>query len=432
MKTLLKNGKVIDYKTNTKEKLDVLIQDNKIAKIANEINIPVDKVIDCTGLFIMPGMIDMHCHLREPGFEHKETIETGSRSAVKGGFTTICPMPNTKPTPDNVETLHWVIEEAKRVNLCNVLPYASVTIGEKGEELVDFEILKKAGAIAFSDDGIPVMNAKIMREGMIQADKLGTFVASHCEEKSVAEGAINEGEIAKKLGVKGVLPEAEEIMAAREMVIASINHIHAHICHVSTEGSIALIRDAKKRGVNITCETCPHYYTFTVEEVLQSGASAKMNPPLREKKDLEAVIKGLQDGTIDCIITDHAPHSVEEKSGELAKTPNGIIGFETALAATITELVEKGYITYLELVKCMSYQPAKLLGLEKEKGSIEVGKIADVTIFDPNKEYIYTKEMIVSKSKNTPWIGKKLKGKVKYTIVNGNVVYDMNLEGENI
>lgn len=424
MNILLKNGTVIDYKTNTNEKLDVYIENEKIVEIGKELSKSADRIIDCTGLYIMPGMIDVHCHLREPGFEHKETIQTGSKSAVRGGFTTICPMPNTKPVPDNVETLKWIIDESKKVDLCNVLPYASVTFGEKGEELVDFKALKEAGAIAFSDDGIPVVNSRIMREAIIEADKLGTFVASHCEEKSVADGAINAGPVAEKLGVKGVLPEAEEIMAAREIVIAGINKVHSHICHVSTEGSIAMIRDAKARGVKVTCETCPHYYTFTVDQVLEDGANAKMNPPLREQKDLEAVIKGLQDGTIDCIITDHAPHSEEEKSGELSKTPNGIIGFETALAATITELVDKGHITYLDLVRLISYNPAKLLGIDGERGSVEAGKTADITIFDPNKEYIYTKEMIVSKSKNTPWIGKKLKGEVKYTIVNGGIKYE--------
>lgn len=422
MNTLLKNGTILDYATKTQEKMDVLIEDNKIMKMEQEIKASADKVIDCTGLYIMPGMIDMHCHLREPGFEHKETIETGSKSAVKGGFTTICPMPNTKPTPDSTIILQQIIKEAKRVNLCNVLPYASVTKGEKGEELVDFYTLKEAGAIAFSDDGMPVVNAKMMRQAMINADKVGTFVASHCEEKSVAAGAIQAGEVAEKLGVEGVLPEAEEIMAAREIVILETNNIRGHICHISTQTSVNMIRDAKKRGVKITCETCPHYYSFTVEEVLNSGANAKMNPPLREEKDKKAIIEGLKDGTIDAIITDHAPHAEEEKAKGLATAPNGIIGLETALAATITNLVDKGHITYLDMVRLMSYQPAKLLKIER--GELKEGAIADITIFDPSKEYIYTKESIVSKSKNTPFIGKKLKGQVAYTIVDGRIVYE--------
>ena len=421
MKTLLKNGKVVDYASNTNDKMDVLIEDEKIIKIEKEITDEVDNVIDCTGLVIIPGMIDMHCHLREPGFEYKETIETGCMSAVKGGFTTICPMPNTNPTPDNANVLKRIIDEAKRVNLCNVLPFGSVTKGEKGEEFSDFEELKEAGAIAFSDDGMPVVNAKMMREAIIKADGLNTFVSSHCEEKSVSAGAINAGDIADRLGVQGVLPEAEEIMAAREIVISETNNVRAHICHISTVTSVNMIRDAKKRGVKITCETCPHYFCFTVNEVLESGTNAKMNPPLREEKDRQAIIKGLQDGTIDAIITDHAPHSEDEKARELSKAPNGIIGFETALAAIITYLIDKNLLSEMDMVRLTSYTPAKLLKIDR--GEIKEGKIADLTIFDPNEEYTYTREMIVSKSKNTPFIGKKLKGKVKYTIVNGKVVY---------
>ena len=423
MRIVLKNGHVIDYKNKIDEISDILIEDGKIIKIAKKIDENVEKEIDCTNLKVIPGMIDIHCHLREPGFEYKETIETGAKSAVAGGFTTICPMPNTKPTPDNKETLGKIIEEGKRVDLCNILPYASVSKGEKGEELVDFAELKEAGAIAFSDDGMPVINSNMMRQAMIEADKLNTYVASHCEEKSVSAGAINAGKIADKLGVKGVLPEAEEIMAAREIVISETNNIRGHICHISTKTSKRMIRDAKNRGVKITCETCPHYFTFTVEEVLNSGTNAKMNPPLREEKDRMAIIEGLKDGTIDCIITDHAPHSEEEKNVELAKAPNGIIGFETALSAEIMNLVEPGYIDYQNLVRLTSYTPAKLLKIDNERGCIEVGKMADITIFDPEEEYVYMKENIVSKSKNSPFIGKKLKGKVKYTIVNGKIVY---------
>lgn len=422
MKILLKNGRLIDYKNKIDGMYDVLIEDEKITKVEKDLEEKVDKEINCKGLNIIPGMIDMHCHLREPGFEYKETIETGSKSAVAGGFTTICPMPNTKPTPDNEETLEKIIKEAQRVNLCNVLPYASVTKGEKGEELVNFEKLRDAGAIAFSDDGMPVENSRLMREAMIEADKLGTFVASHCEEKSVAKGAINAGEIAERLGVEGVLPEAEEIMAAREIVISETNKIRGHICHISTKTTKDMIKDAKKRGVKITCETCPHYFTFTVEEVLQSGTNAKMNPPLREEKDREAIIEGLTDGTIDCIITDHAPHSEEEKNQDLAKAPNGIIGFETALSAEIMNLIDTRELNYLDLVRLTSYNPAKLLHIDK--GVIEPGKIADITIFDENEKYVYTEEMIVSKAKNSPFIGKELKGKVKYTIVGGRIVYE--------
>ncbi len=421
MTILLKNGKLIDYKSKTDDYFDIFIENGIVKEISKEINKTADEIIDCTDLFIIPGMIDMHCHLREPGFEHKETIETGMKSAVKGGFTTICPMPNTNPTCDSVFILQKILNEVKRVGVCNVLPYASVTLGEKGENLTDFEALKKAGAIAFSDDGMPVVRAKIMRDALIKANSLDTFVASHCEEKELGKGAINAGEIAEKLNVPGVLPEAETLMAAREVELAEINNIHSHVCHISAKETARLIRDAKKRGVNVTCETCPHYYSFTEEEVLNSGSNAKMNPPLRKKEDVEEIIKALQDGTIDTIITDHAPHAKEEKEVELEKAPNGIIGFETALAATVTNLADKGYISYLDMVKLTSYNAAKILGIDK--GYIEEGSIADITIFNPNERYIYKKEDIVSKSKNTPFIGKELKGRVYYTIVNGNVVY---------
>ena len=423
-KILLKNGIVIDYASKTEEKLDILIENEKILQIGSNINQEADKIIDCEGLYIMPGMIDMHCHLREPGGEHKETIETGSKSAVKGGFTTICPMPNTKPTPDCAEVLKRIIDEAERVNLCNVLPFSSVTKGEKGEELVDFTSQLEAGAIAFSDDGMPVENARMFREAMIKANELGSFISEHCEEKSVSSGAINAGPIAEKLGVQGVLPEAEEIMASRDIVIAETNHLHTHICHISTETSVNMIRSAKQRGVDVTCETCPHYYSFTVEEVLNSGVNAKMNPPLREEKDKQAIIQGIKDGTIDAIITDHAPHAADEKAKGLASAPNGIIGFETALAATITNLVVPGHISYMDLVRVMSYNPAKLLKIER--GEIKEGGVADLTIFDPNKKYVYEEKSIVSKSKNTPWIGKNLQGQVQYTIVSGDVKYDIN------
>ena len=292
-----------------------------------------------------------------------------------------------------------------------------------------------------------------MREAIIKADEIETFVASHCEEKSVSAGAINAGPIARRLEVEGVLPEAEEIMAARDIVLAETNNLHAHICHISTKTSVDMIRSAKQRGVKVTCETCPHYYSFTVEEVLESGVNAKMNPPLREEKDRLAIIEGIKDGTIDCIITDHAPHAEEEKARGLAVAPNGIIGFETALGATITNLElikkypqldkkiegirDKKYsgamltyininnlynINYLDMVRLMSYNPAKLLGIDR--GEIAEGKVADLTIFDPNREYVFLKEKIVSKSKNTPWINKKLKGQVRYTIVSGRVVYE--------
>ncbi|MBQ7410190.1 MAG: dihydroorotase [Clostridia bacterium] len=422
MSILFKNGTVVDYANKLEKKLDILVEGDKIAKIAENLTVDADKIIDCSGYIIMPGMIDVHCHLREPGGEHKGTIETESKSAVAGGFTTICPMPNTNPTPDSAIVLEQIINRAKEVNLCNILPFSSVTKGEKGQELVDFKAQLEAGAIAFSDDGMPIENAAMIRQAMIEANKLGTFISEHCEEKSVAKGAINAGPIAEQLEVEGVLPEAEEIMAARDIVIAETNNLHTHICHISTKTTVDTIRSAKQRGVKVTCETCPHYYSFTVEEVLESGVNAKMNPPLREEKDRLAIIEGIKDGTIDCIITDHAPHAEEEKARGLALAPNGIIGFETALGATVTNLVLPGHITYQDMVRVMSYNPAKLLGIDR--GEIAEGKVADLTIFDPNREYVFLKDKIVSKSKNTPWINKSLKGQVKYTVVSGRVVYE--------
>ena len=422
MSILFKNGTVVDYANKLEKKLDILVEGDKIAKIAENISEEADKVIDCSGYIIMPGMIDVHCHLREPGGEHKGTIETESRSAVAGGFTTICPMPNTNPTPDSAIVLEQILNRAKEVNLCNILPFSSATKGEKGQELVDFKEQLKAGAIAFSDDGMPIENAAMIRQAMIEANKVGSFIAEHCEEKSVAAGAINAGPIAEKLGVQGVYPEAEEIMAARDIVLAETNNLRTHICHISTKTTVDTIRSAKQRGVKVTCETCPHYYSFTVEEVLESGVNAKMNPPLREEKDRLAIIEGIKDGTIDCIITDHAPHAEEEKARGLAVAPNGIIGFETALGATITNLVIPGHITYQDMVRVMSYNPAKLLGIDR--GEIAEGKVADLTIFDPNREYVFLKDKIVSKSKNTPWINKRLKGQVRYTVVSGRIVFE--------
>ena len=424
MSILFKNGTIVDYANKLEKKLDILVEGDKIAKISENISVEADQIIDCSGYVIMPGMIDVHCHLREPGGEHKGTIETESKSAVAGGFTTICPMPNTNPTPDSAIVLQQIINRAKEVNLCNILPFSSVTKGEKGEELVDFKSQLEAGAIAFSDDGMPIENAAMIRQAMFEANKLGSFISEHCEEKSVAAGAINAGPIANKLGVKGVYPEAEEIMAARDIVLAETNQLKTHICHISTKTTVDTIRSAKQRGVKVTCETCPHYYSFTVEEVLESGVNAKMIPPLREEKDRLAIIEGIKDGTIDCIITDHAPHAEDEKARGLEKAPNGIIGFETALGATVTNLVIPGHISYQDMVRVMSYNPAKLLGIDR--GEIAEGKVADLTIFDPSKEYVYTKENIVSKSKNTPWINKKLKGQVKYTVVSGRIVYEKN------
>jgi len=419
---LLKNGTLVDYKTNTFEMIDVLINAGKIVKI--EHNIPIENltnVIDCSDLYIFPGLVDIHCHLRQPGFEYKETIETGCNSAVKGGFTTICAMPNTNPAPDNASTLEWIVQEGKRVNLCNVYSYSTITIGELGNELVDFEKQVKSGAIAFSDDGLPLYNSMLMRDAIVMTSRLGKFVASHCEDKYFVGGGINEGKYADAVGIKGSPRESEELMVAREIVLSRIHNARVHICHISTKGTVEMIRSAKSNGVKVTCETCPHYFSLTEKEVLVSGTNAKINPALREQQDIDAIVAGLKDGTIDAVVTDHAPHSIEDKLKNMAEAPNGFISFETALPVTYTYLIDKGILSFLDMVRLMAYAPARLVGLDK--GYIEVGKDADLTLFNPNIEYTLSSETIVSKSKNTPFIGKKLKGEVAYTIVNGRVVY---------
>ncbi len=421
MKTLLKQGRVIDYASQTDQILDILIENEVIAQLGEKIEENADQVIDCKGLLVMPGLIDMHVHLRDPGLTHKETIETGVKAASSGGFTTIACMPNTKPIVDQKETITYIIRESNRVGLTHVVPIAAITKGEEGVELVDFKALFEEGAVAFSDDGKPVTNTKLMKEAMRRASELNTRAISHCEDVYVGDGAIREGAVSRKLNLPGVSDEAEEIMVARDIILSENNELPVHIAHISTKSSARMIRDAKGRGARVTCETCPHYFCFTEEEVLVSGSNAKMNPPLRTERDRQAIIEAICDGTVDVIVTDHAPHTEEEKAGEMATAPNGIIGLETAVSSVITNLIDTKKIDYLKMVELMSYNPAKLLGLER--GTICKGGIADISIIDPDEEYIYLKEEIVSKSKNSPFIGKKLRGRVRYTIVSGKIVY---------
>ena len=420
MKTLLKNGNIVDFSTKFNKKADVLIEDGIIKEIGS-IEESADEIIDCTDLYVMPGMVDMHCHLRDPGFEYKEDIASGVNSAVKGGWTSIACMPNTKPVIDTVETIKYVIDKAKKQNKANVFPIACITKNQEGKEVVDMKALKSAGAVAFSDDGKPVVSAYVMKQGMIKAYENNAAIISHCEEITLGAGSINDGEVSKKFNLYGVPREAEEIMVAREIVLAEANNIWVHIAHISTKGSAQLIREAKKRGVKVTCETCPHYFTLTDEFTEGKNTNAKMNPPLRTAEDRRAIIEAIKDGTVDAIATDHAPHSVDEKNVPIDKAPNGIIGFETALKLSITNLVDKGHIDYMKLVELISYNPSKILNINR--GKLEKGSIADITVFDPNYHGVYTEESIVSKSKNSPYIGMDLKGEVVYTIVDGNVVY---------
>lgn len=420
MKILLKDGHVVDFKSELDKNVDILIEDNLIKEIGN-ITEEYDQVIDCTNLYIMPGMVDMHCHLREPGFEHKEDIVTGANSAAKGGWASIACMPNTNPPIDSVELVKYIKNRAEEANKVNVFPIACITKKQEGKEVVNMKSLKEAGAVAFSDDGKPVVSAKVMKEGMIEAYKNNSAIISHCEEITLGAGSINDGEVSKKYNLQGVPREAEEIMVAREIVLAEANNIAIHIAHISTKGSAEAIRQAKKRGVKVTCETCPHYFSLTEEFTEGKNTNAKMNPPLRTEEDRQAIIKALQDGTIDAIATDHAPHSKEEKDVGIEKAPNGILGFETALKLCITNLIDKGYIDYLKLAELISYNPSKILNINR--GQIKEGEIADITVFNPNVEEIYKEESIVSKSKNSPYIGMSLKGEVKYTIVSGKIVY---------
>ena len=420
MKVLLKNGHLVDYASNTDKITDILIEDNIIKKIG-EITESVDNTIDCSNLFVLPGLIDIHCHLRDPGFEYKEDIESGIKSAAKGGFTGIACMPNTNPPTDSIEILKYILEKSQKVNMTTVYPIATITKKMAGEEVNDFKTLKEAGAIAVSDDGKPVTNTKVMRDAVISAFQNDLPIIEHCEDMYIASGIITDCEYSRKLNIPGVPKEAEEIDVARQIVLAKNNKTRIHIAHISTKGSVDLIRQAKKEGVLITCETCPHYFSLLVEDTNGDKPNAKMNPPLREQVDMDAIIEGLKDGTIDAIATDHAPHSEEEKEKGIMVCPNGIIGFETSLKLGITYLVKPGHITLLKLVELMSYNPSNILNLNK--GKICENGCADLTIIDANLESIYTKESIVSKSKNSPYIGYSLTGEVMYTIVNGKIVY---------
>lgn len=410
MKLWIKNGRVLNPADGTDAVRDVFIEDGVFT------DTPGGEVLDATGLVVAPGLVDIHCHLRDPGFTYKEDVESGTRSAAKGGFTSIACMPNTRPPIDSPE----LVRELKhRTASVHVYPIAAITRGMQGVELTDFSALRDAGAVAMSDDGLPVTSAARMREALLAAQEAGLAVVSHCEEPTLGAGVIHDGVVACELGVAGITPAAEEIMVAREIVLASTTGAPVHIAHVSTRGSVAMIRDAKRRGVRVTCETCPHYFSLTEEACRTRDANTKMNPPLRTRDDLKAIIEGLQDGTIDAIATDHAPHSPEEKR-DFERAPNGILGFETALAVGITHLVKPGYLTLLELIRRMTVNPARIFHLPA--GEIKPGAPADLVLFDPDATWTVREEEIVSKSRNTPYLGRELQGVVVKTIVDGKFV----------
>jgi dihydroorotase len=378
--------------------------------------------MDCTGLVVSPGFVDVHCHLREPGREEVETIATGARAAVAGGFTAVCAMPNTDPVTDNQAAVGFIIRQAQIANAARVYPIGAISLGQRGEALAEFGEMIAAGAVALSDDGKPVASAHMMRTALEYARTFGVPVADHCEEPTLAAGgAMNEGIMSAKLGLRGIPAEAEEIMAIRDILLARRTGGHVHLCHMSTRGSVELIRWGKDRGINVTAEVCPHHISLTEEAVANYNTNAKMNPPLRTADDVAALQEAVKDGTIDLIATDHAPHHYDEKEREFADAPNGIIGLETALAVNITWLVKPGIIDVSLLVERMSCAPARVFNLPG--GTLRKGAMADVTVFDPGAEWKVDPSSFRSKGRNTPYAGRTLHGRVHATLVGGRVAF---------
>lgn len=419
-KIVIKNGHVIDPANNIDGKLDILIAEERIARLGKTGSISTDnaQVIDATERLVVPGLIDMHVHLREPGFEYKETIVTGTASAKAGGFTSVCCMPNTKPVNDNRSVTEFIFSQAKDAS-ARVYPIGAITKGSMGEELAEMGELHASGCFAVSDDGKPVMNAALMRRAMEYSKIFDMLIISHCEDSTLSgNGVMNEGVVSTELRLRGIPRAAEEVMTSRDLLLAELTGCRLHIAHVSTAGSVRMIRDAKERGVNATAETCPHYFTLTDEAARGYNTMAKMNPPLRTAEDVAAIKQGLKDGTIDVIATDHAPHGMDEKSGEFDYAPFGIVGLETALGLTL-KLVDEGILTLNEAIRKLSLNPASILKLNK--GSLSVGADADITIIDQNTEWTVDSSQFRSKSRNTPFNGWKLKGKAVQTIVGGKL-----------
>lgn len=419
MRLLLQNVRLIDPSQGLDKVANLLLEDGKIAGIGEHLSAEGAKVVDGTGLVAAPGLVDMHVHLRDPGLTYKEDVYTGCRAAAAGGVTSLLAMPNTKPAMDTPETVRELLERAKTADAA-VYTAACITKGLKGEELTDLAGLREAGAIALSDDGRPVVNTRRLLEALEQAPALGMVITVHCEDLYLAAGGLmNEGEVSRRLGVPGIPAAAEDCGTAREIAAAASIGAPIHICHVSTKGSVELIRDAKARGVKVTAETGPHYLLLTEEALEKRDADYRMNPPLRREEDRLALIEGLKDGTLDAIATDHAPHSPEEKA-DFMKAPNGSIGMETSLAATLTAL--EGELSLSEIVAKMSWNPARILNIPA--GTLQVGAPADVVLFDPEKRWTVDENALHGKSKNTPFKGMTLKGKVAMTIFHGRVVYD--------
>ena len=422
MKLLIQHGNLIDPVLNEERVMDILIENGQIAAIGAHLEDPEAQVLDASGMAVSAGLIDMHVHFRDPGFTEKEDIITGSRAAAHGGFTTVTCMPNTRPTVDSPEMVQYVYDRAKEGSGVHVLPIAAVSMGEKGTVLTDAKALKQAGAVALSDDGVPVQSANLMRDALICASRQQLAVLTHCEDADMVKNyAVNEGRISRQLGIPGRPAIAEEIMVMRDAMLAEETQTAVHICHISTGRAVDIVRKYKKKGVKITCETCPQYFTLNQREILEQGAMARVNPPLRTSRDVAAVLAGVKDGTIDCIVTDHAPHTAEEKARGLEKAPSGMVGLETSLGITLTQLYHTGEMTLPEIIAKMTVNPARILNLDC--GRLSAGSAADLTIFDPNEEWVVDAEKFASKGRNTPFNGRTLKGKVKYTIVGGKVIY---------
>ncbi len=420
---LLKGGRVLDPSRNVDEIADVLVADGRIVSSAgNAGRVDDAEEIDCKGSIISPGFIDVHCHLREPGREDVETIATGARAAAAGGFTAVCAMPNTDPVTDNQAAVGFIIRQAQRADAARVHVIGAISVGQKGERLAEFGEMVAAGAVAMSDDGKPVVSAQLMRTALEYARSFSIPVIDHCEEPTLAHGgSMNEGIVSARLGLKGIPSEAEEIMVIRDILLARRTGGHVHLAHMSTHGSVELIRWGKERGINVTAEVCPHHISLTEDRIGSYDTNAKMNPPLRTAKDVESLREAVKDGTIDMIATDHAPHHYDEKEREFADAPNGIVGLETALAVSVTNLVATGHIDFRTLIDKMSCAPARLFGLPG--GSLAKGVAADITVFDPGASWRVEPADFQSKGRNTPYAGMTLTGRAIATIVGGRVVY---------
>lgn len=421
---LFRGGRVVDPSQGLDTITDLYIRDGQVVGLGANLGTPDDaRIVEAAGLVIAPGLVDVHVHLREPGGEEKETIATGSASAVAGGFTAVCAMPNTAPPIDNQGAVGFVKAKGEAAGLARVFPIGCVTVGQRGEQLAEFGEMVAAGAVAVSDDGHPVMSSQMMRTALEYAKTFGIPVADHCEDMPLAVGgAMHEGIVSMRLGLKGIPSAAEEIHVARDCILAELTGGHIHLCHMSTRGSVELIRRAKEKGLSVTAEAAPHHFALTHERVGDYDTNAKMNPPLRESEDRDAIRAGLADGTIDCIATDHAPHHYDAKEREFDDAPNGIIGLETALSIGLRELVHGGAISLPILIDRMSCAPARLWHLPG--GSLRTGGVADIVVFDPEATWMVAPERFRSKSRNTPWAGETLPGVVRMTLVGGRVVYE--------